>query len=169
MKKIILILLVFAACKKDYKGYRIENSSKSIMYLSTYEGVHEFESHETKRIVTTGTITIDNISFEDAQLKPIIIDQHTHPDKSYVITTYTHHFEVYAFGNADSINILINGIRHKEKIPFYYGDDKTNNYRVVSTPFNNTGYTYTYVYIDGVKQDRYEHYYNEDTGILTNK
>lgn len=157
MKKLLIILLLFASCKQDYQGYYIQNSTKSTMYLNLPDGNYSFTRGEQKRIVTTGEVTEKNITFEDVILKPIIFDIGTHPDKSLNITAYKHHFEVYVFGNSDSLEIWVNGKYFKDKIPFYYGDESTNEYIVKSDPSDMVGYTYTYVFIDGKKDQRFEH------------
>lgn len=166
--KILIIAMLFTACKKNYQGYRIQNSSGSTMYLQMADGNYILSKAETIRITSTGSIKKENISFEDVDLKPILVSLGTHPDKSYNILAYRHHFEVYVFGNADSVEIRINGKYFKEKVPFYYGDNSTNNYYIHSRPVNAQGHTYTYVFFDGIKEERFGHCDNE-VGILTNK
>ena len=166
MKKLIIILLIFASCKQDYQGYRIQNSSGSVMYLTTTDGNYTFNISETKRIVTSGKIEKNNISFENPELIPILFDLGTHPDKTLNIMAYKNSFEVYVFGNAKSVDITINGIRYIKELPFYYGDNSATKYRVTSKPINNNGYTYTYIMKDGKTVERYEHYY-DDNGVLT--
>jgi hypothetical protein len=163
----LIILLSLFSCDNNYQGYRIENATKSVLNVNADDGFYSIQPHSKIRITTKGIIKKSNLSFEDTELKPILINQLTHPDETFLITAYTHDFEVYVFGNSDSVRISINGKQYYEKLPFFYGDNTTKEYYIISDP-TPQGYTYTYVYIKGERKQKIEHYRGA-LGIISSK